>query len=121
MCIKCNQVISDKTKFENGNLERDGFWSWNDKLWQQGNYKDGKKHGLWEYYYYGNGLLSILVARENYKDGKLDGLWERYYDNGQLRKKGSWKNEERIGLWEWYSENGQLDKKVNYILKRGKT
>ena len=45
---------------ENGNLERDGFWEWhfsNGKLWQHGNFKDGKLDGLWELYYYGDGML----------------------------------------------------------------
>ena len=47
-----------------------------------------------------------------------DGLVEEFYDNGQLKKKGNYKNGERDGLHETYYDNGQIGIKENY--KNGK-
>ena len=43
-----------------------------------------------------------------------DGLIEEFYDNGQLERKGNYKDRKREGPWEWYYENGQLSQKGNY-------
>ena len=51
----------------------------NGELWTKGNFRNGKKHGLWETTYYENGQLRF---KENYKNGKLDGLVEEYDENG---------------------------------------
>ena len=79
-----------------------------------GNYKDGKREGLWEEYH-DNGKLK---ETGNYKDGKRNGLWEGYNENGKnlengqvsyVSYKGNYKDGKREdGLWEYYSENGQL-------------
>jgi len=39
------------------------------------------------------------MSRKN-KDGKRHGLWEWYYDNGQLWYKGYYINGQEDGLWE---------------------
>ena len=33
------------------------------------------------------------------KDGEWDGLTERYHENGQLREKGTLKDNEKCGEW----------------------
>ena len=43
-----------------------------------------------------------------------DGLIEEFYDNGQLERKGNYKDRKREGPWEWYYENGQLEERENY-------
>ena len=60
------------------------------QLWHRGNYKNGKMHGLWEYYYEDGQLW----WKKNYKNGKLDGLWEHYYEDGQLKWKKNYKDGE---------------------------
>jgi len=54
----------------------------------RGNYKNGKKDGLMEWFHE-NGQLSV---RENYKDGKYDGLWEYFDDDGNLTKTENYKD-----------------------------
>jgi len=49
------------------------------------------------------------------KDGKPHGLWEYYYSNGQLYTKGKYINGNADGLWEYYHYNGKLEIKKYYI------
>ena len=72
-------------------------------------FKEGKPHGLQEYYYE-NGQLEY---KANYKDGEWDGPQESYYENGQLESKETYKDGELLGFCEYYSENGQLEYKGN--------
>ena len=65
--------------------------------------------------YHENGQLK---EKGNFKDGRKEGLWENYYENGQLTIKGNYKDEKEDGLWEQYHENGQLASKGN--LRDGK-
>ena len=54
----------------------------------QGTFKDGKGHGLFEMYHK-NGRLLI---KRTLKNGKKHGPFEDYYQNGQLWKKGTFKD-----------------------------
>ena len=76
----------------------------------QTNYKDGKRHGPFEWYYK-NGQLR---GEETYKDGKLSGPSESYHKNGQLLGKSTYKDGKFHGSTEWYYENGQLKDKWTY-------
>jgi antitoxin component YwqK of YwqJK toxin-antitoxin module len=60
----------------------------NGQLEKKGTYKDGKRDGLWVYYW-DNGHLYI---KDTYKDGKKDGPRLRYHENGQLAQKGTYKD-----------------------------
>ncbi len=86
----------------------------NGKLKKRTNYQSvndgGKKHGL-EESYYENGQLE---RKGSWKDGKQHGLEESYHENGQLERKGSWKDGKQHGLEESYDKNGQLWSKENY-------
>jgi antitoxin component YwqK of YwqJK toxin-antitoxin module len=94
----------------------------------EGNYKDDKKHGLWNFYdYEGNKSYSHTYAegieeglflswhkngnkREegNHKKGKKHGLWTDWYENGRKMREGNHKDGKQHGPWiEWY-ENGQM-------------
>ena len=73
-----------------------------------GNYKDGKLDGLYESYDRGQ-----LESKENYKDGKLVSL-EAYHSNGQLMAKLNYKDAKLDGLYEWFHVNGQLKATGNY-------
>ena len=91
-----------KTYHENGKLELEG------------NFKGGKKEGLFKVYHE-NGKLKL---EGNYKDGELEGLWKIYHENGKLEREGNYKDGELEGLWKFYHENGKLKLEVNY--KNGK-
>ena len=57
------------------------------------NYKNGKKDGLQEIFYYENGQL---LRRENYKNGYRGGLWEYFDEEGNLTETKEWKDGELI-------------------------
>ena len=54
----------------------------NGQLLQIKNYKEGKRHGLFESYY----PTGQLSNRMNYNEGKIDGVWESYSWNGEMEK-----------------------------------
>ena len=76
----------------------------------QTSYKNGIKHGLkidhWGLYGTGEGRLWFKYV---YKDGERHGPTESYYENGQLEKKGQYKNGRVDGHWEVYNKDGTVD------------
>ena len=94
-------------------IKRDGLWyekftnepfTGNSTGLKQGKVKDGKKDGVW-LYYFENGQLYL---KNTYKDGKKNGERLKYYDNGQLMEKGNYKEGKKIGEWLEYYKNGKL-------------
>ncbi len=109
----------------------------------EGNYKNGKKEGLWKEYHstyllhtiiYIYQRLNTLYSKGNYKNGKKEGLWEYYfpsYDIGilfipiimgkgsSLKLKGNYKNGEKEGLWKVYGK-GELNYKNGKRIDNGK-
>lgn len=63
------------TYYENGHVKT------------KGNYKDGKKDGLWENY-----IDEKLVWRVNYKYGKEEGLWEYFNEDGSVEETENYKD-----------------------------
>ena len=59
---------------------------------QKATYKDGKRHGPFEWYHE-NGQLK---AKWTYKDGKKHGPYEGYHENGQVHRKGISRNGETV-------------------------
>ena len=90
----------------------------NGKLRSEGNYKEGKKEGVWKEWYE-NGQLDEII---NYKDGKRDGLRKVWYENGELEHKGNYDEGKKEGVWKYWYENGHLRKEQNYtkMKKKGK-
>jgi antitoxin component YwqK of YwqJK toxin-antitoxin module len=80
-------------------------------------FKDGKKHGLFERFdCHGSGRnpKCQLADRDNYKDGKLHGLSESffaYWGNGQICQRTEFKEGERNGIHEVFNEKGELVEK----------
>jgi len=54
------------------------------------------------------------MFKGEFKDGKRDGLWEEYHANGTISDKGYYKDGKRYGYWEYYHSNGWLWMKRNY-------
>ena len=68
------------------------------------NYKEGEKHGPYEWFYE-NGQLS---SQTNNKDEEPDGPYEIYYENGQLGLRENFKDGERDGLRETYNKKRSI-------------
>lgn len=59
----------------------------------------------------------IFIAEEGYyKDGKKQGLWKFYFKSGKLKKEGSFEKGKEVGLWKSYSNEGKCILK-SYELK----
>ena len=100
---KLNSRKKRKGNYKNG--KKDGLfvgWRYGTKLYEE-NYKDGKKDGLFVRWNY-NGQKK---SEENYKDGKMDGLFTRWYENGQKQMETNYKNGRKVGLWNYWYPNGQ--------------
>ena len=90
---------------------------WDGRLLETTPFKDGKRHGVYEFYdCHGSGRnpKCQLADRINYKDGKLHGLFESfyaYYGNGQICQRSEFKDDEPNGIHEVFNEKGELVEK----------
>jgi len=106
---------------EKGSLKdgkREGLWVWyynNEHLFGKGEYKDGKEEGPFAWYYE-NGQLFL---KGEYEDGKRGGLWVKYYDNGQLEYKRQYKDGKRNGHCISYYEDGSVNQDDTGTYKNG--
>jgi len=71
--------------------------------------EQGQRHGLWEWE---DGILKYKV---NYFNDELHGLYESYYLDGKLYSKGNYLDGKSHGLWKWYNEDGSLSYEGNYV------
>ena len=46
-------------------------WYGNGQIWFKGNYKDGERHGLYEWFNKNDRINGQIVERQNYKNGKI--------------------------------------------------
>lgn len=53
--------------------------------------------------YYDNGNKRLFYEMNN---GMLDGKFEGFHNNGQLKMKGDFKNNQKTGVWTFWDENG---------------
>ncbi|HEX8546091.1 MAG TPA: toxin-antitoxin system YwqK family antitoxin, partial [Cytophagaceae bacterium] len=96
---------------------------------------EGKKEGVWKFYY----PDQILMAKENYRQDNLDGgseyfdfqghlsqrgTWKagievdssfQYFPNGLIKRKGIFSDGLYEGEWVTFNENGTLHNKGTYI------
>ena len=86
----------------------------NGQLHLRKEYKDGKKHGLWEEYFENNQLMTTGY----FTNGVMDGLWESFYENGNVFERGTVSNGIKEGLFEEFSENGAI--KLKECFEMGK-
>ena len=79
-------------------------------------YKEGLKDGLSEEYNK-NGQLE---RKGTYKEGEEEEeVKYTYYENGQLKEKETYKDGKKDGQWEYYDENGKLKEKKSGMYKDG--
>jgi uncharacterized protein len=75
----------------------------------------GLEQGHWKYFYYPKGKIK---SEGDYKDGKKIGVWKYYHENGNLMQIGSYVDDKPEGIWKWYYENGKALREETY--KNGK-
>lgn len=83
----------------------------------QGALKNGKKEGLWTWWYEQRywGKIGQKEEEGTYKNGKKEGLWTKwYYGRDQKKEEGTYENGYKTGVWtEWY-ENGLKKEEITY-------
>lgn len=85
----------------------------NGKIWQEGNYKDGKLEGLWKTFHE-NGKLKQEVT---YKNNLREGSSVIYYDDGLLYQELFYKNdllEGKVHIYHPYTEEKRLMEVAEY-------
>ena len=57
-------------------------------------------------------MVTKTIPNEPYEE--LNRVYEEYYENGQLKNKGTYKNNVPDGVWEEYDKSGRLKSKTTY-------
>jgi MORN variant repeat protein len=105
--------------------------------YMKGEYKSGKRIGVWEIYEgdlmvakisHKDGVvdgdvevydeISKSIRKAYYKNGKPDGVWEKYDSDGNLLEKGQYKDGELDGIWKYYQVDNLVGQEGEY--KNGK-
>ncbi|MBK8548145.1 MAG: hypothetical protein IPL63_12470 [Saprospiraceae bacterium] len=73
-------------------------------------WKDGKGHGLWQYFHENGNLRN----EESYIFDIPNGISRQYYNNGQLKADFFWLQGKKQGEWTSYSETGVVLKTEIY-------
>ncbi len=97
LCINFIQAQVKKEYYDTGELKIEG------------KFIEGKKKGLWKYFYK-NGIIAKTI---NYKDNKVK-EWKKFYDDGNIKEEGNSLNDKKIGLWKNYYHNGIISRTINY-------
>ena len=97
--------------------KKDGLWTYyfEDEKWKEGNYKDGKEDGLWTYYTKG-----WKWKEETYIDKNISKIshyyrMDRFYRNGQIQAEGNtnfWGSYD--GKWTYYNADGSIKEVKEY-------
>ena len=107
LIVGCSKPINEETLIEKGGLKYhpDTRELYNGDVYMK--YIGGKKK-----------------LEGSYKEGKKDGLFTWWYDNGQMKQEGKYKDGEPDGLFTLWYENGQKEierpYKDGYIVGPGK-
>lgn len=133
--IKHGQYIKYKTHMfggqivviESGNYNnglKDDIWeiyhdqlfsknTWN-KLKAKGVYVQGKKNGLWKYYYPDTTDIPLNISHVA-KDSTVLHL---SHEGTRLKQVGLYISDEKYGVWSFFDYNGNLIQKYNYSTKK---
>jgi antitoxin component YwqK of YwqJK toxin-antitoxin module len=81
------------------------------KPFEKGYYSNGVKTGTY-IRYYTDGTLRV---KGNYKDGLKQGVWEYYYkSSGSVRAKGNFDRGRKHGVWSFYDYSEVLKRTIEY-------
>lgn len=109
------QTIPVERKFNNGTLKKSynqddeellqgpyTAWFRNGQLRAQGNLKNSKEEGPWQYFYKNGNPAGTL----SYVDGKLQGKMSYYYSTGELLEERSFEADVQVGTFQSYYRSG---------------
>lgn len=117
------KVVKIKSKVEYGPMKdfesfesvKDGKWqsfSQKDyKLIEEGEYKDGEKHGTWYAYWPGGKIPSVV---SNYKNGKLEGKMIEYDRRGNIVSETEYKDGLKHGKMKIFDKKGKVIKEMDF-------
>lgn len=103
--------------------EYKSFFPSTGSLLSKGNFKNGEREGVWEWYfpngkiYYKSGYSSERKRQvwiETNLLGNEHGIHERYYPNGRLEERGKYDFGLKTGYWEKFYKNGNFEHDGNY-------
>jgi antitoxin component YwqK of YwqJK toxin-antitoxin module len=75
------------------------------KKTEEGNFKNGKKNGLWTAYYPGGRIAAVT---SNYKEGELDGVMKNFDRRGILLQEMEYKDGLKHGKFIIYDKKGKV-------------
>lgn len=107
-----NQVVANKREGKwivYGKDQRNSKYKEN-QIVEAGDYKDGRKEGLWTKYYPNGNKQSEII----YKNGRPDGNFKLYYENGNVEEEGAWINRLYSGAFKRYYEDGTLEQEKTF-------
>lgn len=70
---------------------------------REGEYKEGKKHGLWISFF----ADGTKASEGSYRDGQKDGPWTLYHPNGHKKSDAMFADGKYTVLYTSYHQNGQ--------------
>ena len=106
---------------------KEGFfrrWYVYGQLKEEGNFKNNRYQGNWNFYHKNGNKKAIGVFNESGGKSKgsagipntnREGLWRFWHENGQLRQEGNYVIGQREGLWRQWYENGQLELRADCV------
>ena len=81
------------------------------RLTEEGDYKEGLKHGEWIAYHPGGKNPAVVTS---YKDGKLDGSMKTYSRRGKLLQETEYKDGLKHGKFVIYDSRGKVVKEMRF-------
>jgi antitoxin component YwqK of YwqJK toxin-antitoxin module len=75
-----------------------------------GNYRFGKKDGIWAVFYPDGKIWS----ENQYKNDTLNGFTNTYFESGQKRYSGFYKNNQPSGVWQFFDTTGKVIQEKKY-------
>jgi antitoxin component YwqK of YwqJK toxin-antitoxin module len=82
----------------------------NHQKYMEGEYKNGKREGVWKSWNENGNLWS----EGTFKNGLDEGLRTIYHENGKKFIEGYYTNGKKTGIWKFYDENGNFVKEENF-------
>ncbi|MFM7661864.1 MAG: toxin-antitoxin system YwqK family antitoxin [Bacteroidota bacterium] len=110
---KANDMIL-KGRIHKLSVKHGAFVTFSNKDFQpteEGNYKNGEKHGIWYAYHQGG---AIIAVSNEYKKGKLHGVSKQFDRRGKVIQISSYKNGLLNGAMRFYDERGKMIKEIYF-------
>ncbi|MCU6176154.1 toxin-antitoxin system YwqK family antitoxin [Citrobacter cronae] len=93
----CQLVKNTLGQYHNSELDGEitNYSAEDGRLLEKGNYRDGKREGVWQEY-----TVDWQRQEGRYLDDERDGIWQTFSDTGEVVAVETWKNKALNGLWQ---------------------